>query len=364
MHSEEPDYGPGFHASHPEPYPGPYTRPHPDPYSSPYARPYAPDTGPGRHRAPAGDFGPPLDPGLSWDPAEELAFMLQDAMGEQVPKAAPHPEPPPAPAPAPPRRGTPLENLQEITASLPRLRAGTARGGPRSSGHRKVRERRRPRGRDAASYLIAAAITVITSAVSLFGGLVAYGPLRFIALTRLQTDAVSWWPLLVYGPWLAASLSVLRAALHHRRAVHSWCAVLAFSLIAMFLCVAAQTPTTAMDVTAAALPGLASLTCFQQLVRQITLTRPPRRPKRRHRVRAARPQPPGPALRTTGGTRIGRPGSDGSARSGGSGGGPDRRNPGAASLTYAISDTRPLRTPRRPGPFPQPRGSGSLRPTR
>jgi hypothetical protein len=42
-----------------------------------------------------------------------------------------------------------------------------------------------------------------------------------------------------------------------------------------------------MGRAAAALPSFASLACFQQLVRQITLTRPPRRPLRRHRLHSA-----------------------------------------------------------------------------
>jgi hypothetical protein len=96
---------------------------------------------------------------------------------------------------------------------------------------------------------------------------------------------VSWWPLLVYGPWLVASLAVLRSALHQRRAVHSWAVVLLFSAIAMLLCIA-QAPRTLSDAAAAALPGLAALVCFQQIVRQITLTRPPRRAVTpRHRQR-------------------------------------------------------------------------------
>lgn len=87
----------------------------------------------------------------------------------------------------------------------------------------------------------------------------------------------------MYGPWLVGSLSVLRAALHQRRAVHSWCVVLVFSSIAVLLCVV-QAPRTVLGTAAAALPGLAALACFQQVIRQITLTRPPMRSAPRHRV--------------------------------------------------------------------------------
>lgn len=133
---------------------------------------------------------------------------------------------------------------------------------------------------------MAALAAVIAASVSLFGGMVAYEPLRLAAVTRTRGSVVSWWPLLVYGPWLVASLAVLRAALHQRRAVHSWAVVLLFSAIAMLLCVA-EAPRTVSDAAAAALPGLASLVCFQQVIRQITLTRPPRRAVPRHRQRVA-----------------------------------------------------------------------------
>jgi hypothetical protein len=116
--------------------------------------------------------------------------------------------------------------------------------------------------------------------------MVAYGPLRLLAASRASGGMVIWWPLLVYGPWLVAALSVLRAAVHQRRAVHSWCVVLLFSATALFICVM-QSPRSLTSHVAAALPSVASLACFQQLVRQITLTRPPRRITPRHRLRAS-----------------------------------------------------------------------------
>ncbi|MFC8868893.1 hypothetical protein ACFUAC_14700 [Streptomyces sp. NPDC057148] len=229
-------------------------------------------TGTGRHRAPEQAFQQTLvPPEPGWDPAEELAFLLQDAMEQQPP--SPHAPDASALAPAP---GTPLSNLQEITAELPPLRETP-------TSHRRVR--RRVSRLRAASLFVAALAAVIAASVSLFGGMVAYEPLRLAAVTRTRGSVVSWWPLLVYGPWLVASLAVLRSALHQRRAVHSWAVVLLFSAIAMLLCVA-QAPRTLDDAAAAALPGLASLVCFQQIVRQITLTRPPRRavvPRHRQR---------------------------------------------------------------------------------
>ncbi|GGX58871.1 DUF2637 domain-containing protein [Streptomyces minutiscleroticus] len=237
------------------------------------------ETGTGRHRASDESFAQtlvPPDPG--WDPAEELAFMLQDAR-EQEDDAA-FEEVPAATAAAP---GTPLGNLHDITAELPPLREA-----PKS--HRKVR-REMSRLR-ATSLLIAALAAVVACSVSLFGGVVAYEPLRLATESRPEGAVASWWPLLIYGPWLVASLSVLRAALHRRRAVHSWVVVLLFSSIAMLLCIL-HAPRTVSDTAAAALPGLASLVCFQQLVRQVTLTRPPRRTTTpRHRLNLPSAQAP------------------------------------------------------------------------
>ncbi|MFD2121188.1 hypothetical protein ACFSNO_18600 [Streptomyces cirratus] len=83
---------------------------------------------------------------------------------------------------------------------------------------------------------------------------------------------------------MVASLSILRAALHQRRAVHSWSIVLLFSTLATLLCVA-QAPSSFAARAAATLPPVAALACLQQLVRQITLTRPPRQAVPRHRGR-------------------------------------------------------------------------------
>ncbi|MGA5202180.1 hypothetical protein [Streptomyces variegatus] len=244
--------------------------------------------GTGRHRAPARDFITPLTPpDPTWDPAEELAFILEEALGEQAARVpAPRDEDPapavdPAPVPAP---GTHMRRLQDITEELPPVRELPRR-------HRKVRARKAPGMLRTTSFLVAALTAVIASAVSLLSGMVAYDPLRLVAVSPEARGLRTWWPLLVYGPWLVGSLSVLRAALHQRRAVHSWCVVLVFSCIAVLLCVV-QAPRTILGTAAAALPGLAALACFQQVVRQITLTRPPMRSAPRHRVGQA-PVPAG-----------------------------------------------------------------------
>jgi hypothetical protein len=239
-----------------------------------YPGTYATGSGTGRHRTPVDTLysGAPLEQG--WDPVEELTYLLQDAAAEQE-------------AVVPPPRGESssgvgfngelTDNPAQTTAELPPIRR-------LSVGHRKVRVRKfHFTWLQTVSFVIAAFAAVIVSMVSVFGGMAAYAPLRHIA-SDTQSGIVPWWPLLVYGPWMVASLSVLRAALLQRRALHSWFVVLLFSSVAMMLCVA-EADRTFTGIAAAVLPALASLACFQQLVRQVTLTRPPRQSISRHRQR-------------------------------------------------------------------------------
>ncbi|MDQ0760934.1 DUF2637 domain-containing protein [Streptomyces canus] len=202
----------------------------------------------------------------SWDPAEELAHLLQAQTAEQELAEVPLYE-----------DGFLPEQEPVFTPEGPAMR-------PRPPAHRRIRTPRMLLSRmQTVSFLVASMASVIVAMVSVFSGIVAYDPLREVA-TGVPAHSVAdrWWPLMVYGPWMVSSLSVLRAALHRRRAAHSWCIVMFFSAVAMALCVI-QAPRTLPGIAAAALPAIAALTCFHQLVRQITLTRPPRKAARRHR---------------------------------------------------------------------------------
>ncbi|MGX1887543.1 DUF2637 domain-containing protein [Streptomyces sp. NPDC055287] len=227
---------------------------------------------------------------VHWDPAEELAYLLHEAIETETTAS-----PPPADAdesPATEGAGAPLAGLAEITAELAPLRPSPSRR------RRAPRKRRRAMGAlRTASFLLAALAAVMVSMVCVFSGMVAYDPLRHLAKYRTSAGVVGCWPLLVYGPWTVASLSILRAALHRRRAAHSWAVVLLFSTVSMLLCVA-QAPHTPVDAATAALPSLAALACFQQLVRQITLTRPPRQANPRHRDRKSPARRPAHRTRT------------------------------------------------------------------
>ncbi|MDQ1045721.1 DUF2637 domain-containing protein [Streptomyces sp. V4I2] len=202
----------------------------------------------------------------NWDPAEELAYLLQAQTAEQQLAEGP------------------LYEDGFLPEQEPVFSPEGSAMRPRRPGHRRVRTPKMLLSRmQTVSFLVASLASVVVAMVSVFSGIVAYDPLREVA-TEVPAHSVAdrWWPLLVYGPWMVSSLSVLRAALHRRRAAHSWCIVMFFSAVAMALCVI-QAPRTLPDIAAAALPAVAALTCFHQLVRQITLTRPPRKAARRHR---------------------------------------------------------------------------------
>ncbi|MCH5671524.1 DUF2637 domain-containing protein [Streptomyces gilvus] len=200
-----------------------------------------------------------------WDPAEELAQLLRSGgTGEW---AGPYLD---------------AGRLLSETATASAAVASTVPHRP--SRHRRVQGRQGGLSWSrTTSFLVAAVASVIVAMVSVFGGMVAYHPLSEVAIGDPARSGVdSWWPLLIYGPWMVASLSILRAALHRRRAAHSWCAVTFFSAVAVALCVV-DAPKTFPHAATAALPAIAALTCFHQLVRQITLTRPPRKGTPRHR---------------------------------------------------------------------------------
>ncbi|MEW2396608.1 DUF2637 domain-containing protein [Streptomyces sp. NPDC046862] len=214
----------------------------------------------------------PLD--ASWDPAEELAYLLRDQAAAE--SAAFPPEPAVGESGEEMPTAERLAGLAQVTEELTRVRP--------VPGHRRVTPRKPALSAlQKTSYLIVAMAAVVVSMVSVLGGVITYDPLRRLPGPHAAYGAGGLWPLLVYGPWTVATLSILRAALHRRRAAHSWSVVLFFSGVTMLLCIA-EAPRTIPGVATAALPSLAALACFQQLVRQITLTRPPRKTVRRHRT--------------------------------------------------------------------------------
>ncbi|MFF4426417.1 hypothetical protein ACFY04_37660 [Streptomyces sp. NPDC001549] len=249
---------------------------------------------------------------LQWDPVEELANLLQEN-----------------PSPGHPESFTRVGyddtgdtvSTFGLVAGLRQTQAPAERPPKRaSSGHRRNASRKPVATLlQTGSLFTAVLVAVIAALVSVLSGMAICDALRHSAGLHTAREVVSWWPLLIYGPWTVASLSILRSALHQRRALHSWSIVLLFSTLATLLCVA-QAPRTLAAETSSALPAIAALACFQQLVRQITLTRPPRQTAPRHR------NPPASVL------GAGQPAT---ARSG-----PDAVRPG-----YSAADRRTGRSP-------------------
>lgn len=226
-----------------------------------------------QHPAPGQPLGGPGEANRPWDPVEELAGLLQEsaAGGQREPLT---------------RGGF---DRTGDTAGTIGLVAGLKHSAPErpparaSGGHR----RNLPKSPvmtllQTGSLFTATLVGAIAAVVSILSGVAICDTLRHSAGPQTAREVVSWWPLLIYGPWMVASLSILRSALHQRRALHSWSIVLLFSTLATLLCVA-QAPRTIAGGAASALPAVAALACFQQLVRQITLTRPPRQAAPRHR---------------------------------------------------------------------------------
>ncbi|WP_394427351.1 DUF2637 domain-containing protein [Streptomyces sp. SGAir0957] len=234
-------------------------------------------------------------PAVYWDPTEELAHLLGEAIEETHALL----DPPEQVEPIPDAANTSPELADHAGSGADGEEA--AAGGVNAADLSPVRQvglprrtrprRRRPRYRlpggllRLTSLLIAAAAAALVCGVCIFSGVVSYQPLREVAVHHTDPFSTDAWPLLVYGPWTVASLSVLRAGLHRRRAAHSWAVVLLFSLVAMALCITQAAPHP-LDAATAALPAVAALACFQQLMRQITLSRPPRQTRSRHRTRS------------------------------------------------------------------------------
>ncbi|MER7397690.1 DUF2637 domain-containing protein [Streptomyces sp. NPDC000151] len=115
---------------------------------------------------------------------------------------------------------------------------------------------------------------LIVIAVSILGALATYPSLRALAGGVAPRHIADLWPLLIYGPWIAATLSILRARAYRRRTAQSWLVVIFFAAVAMLLCIA-HTPATPAGITVAGLPPVTVLLCFHQLVRQLDLSPAP-----------------------------------------------------------------------------------------
>ncbi|WP_052441825.1 DUF2637 domain-containing protein [Streptacidiphilus anmyonensis] len=108
--------------------------------------------------------------------------------------------------------------------------------------------------------------------VCLLGWMLSYGALRYAASYPFSQELSELWPAIVYGPWLASCLSVLRAAAHGHRVTHSWVTVILFACFSMGLSIAAV-PRTLPDMLVVGLPTLSSVVSLHQLVRRLASSR-------------------------------------------------------------------------------------------
>ncbi|MGP3976708.1 DUF2637 domain-containing protein [Streptomyces sp. 8N114] len=156
--------------------------------------------------------------------------------------------------------------------------------------HRKERplERVKQKSREELSWrriLSAFSVTLtalIVVLVSFLGAKASYPSLYDLAQESAPPSVAHAWPLLIYAPWVAATLSILRTRAYRRRTVHSWLVVLFFAAVASLLCVA-DAPATPAGIAVAGLPPITALLCFHQLVRQLDLPPVPAAPSRHAR---------------------------------------------------------------------------------
>ncbi|MFJ3229713.1 DUF2637 domain-containing protein [Streptomyces sp. NPDC086787] len=177
----------------------------------------------------------------NWDLDEELAQMLA---------TAPVPEPVHEPAPRPDHRS----GRRRLRAESQLLDGG---------------------GRALHVTLLIAAILVCAACMLGWSIAYSYGQLHGIASSVLPPELARWWPLMVYGPWFVAALSIVRATVQRRRTWRSWCVMLTASAMAVALSVshASHSPLAYVMV---GLPPITALVCFWELVGQVSSRSRPR----------------------------------------------------------------------------------------
>lgn len=190
---------------------------------------------------------------MQWDPVEELAQMLSAGS-----TARSEPVPPPRPT-----------------------------GGP---GHRKMRrqlhaEPGQPPENQRNTPVTILIATISVCAVCMLGWSFSYSyvQLRTTASSVLPERLAQWWPLTVYGPWLVAALSVLRATVQGRSARGSWCVLLGASAMAVSLCIS-HAPHTLLSLIIFGIPPITALVCFWEIVGQVS----PKAAKPRHAAHGRR----------------------------------------------------------------------------
>ncbi|MFH8386753.1 DUF2637 domain-containing protein [Kitasatospora sp. NPDC018058] len=144
---------------------------------------------------------------------------------------------------------------------------------PQLIAHRRERHERLARRRsDIVGSVIGFLTATIVTVVCILGWMISYHPLQDVALSQLPRGLSQYWPVVVYGPWMTASLSVLRAALGGHKVANSWTVILVFAGIASLLCIV-DSPSTMPEAVIAGLPPVTAVVSLQQMVRHLLVTR-------------------------------------------------------------------------------------------
>jgi hypothetical protein len=179
-----------------------------------------------------------------WDPVEELAQMLSDASAAAADPAA-----------VPPG----------------------ARHRHRTSRRRDGEDSPCADGGQRATHVTVLIAVIALAALAMLGWSITYSydQLRTVAASVLSPRFARWWPLTVYGPWLVAALSVLRAAAEQRSARRSWGIILGTSATAVALC-AGPSSRSLLALVITGIPPVTALVCFWELVGQVSVRQRPR----------------------------------------------------------------------------------------
>ncbi|MGW6909313.1 DUF2637 domain-containing protein [Streptomyces sp. NPDC054940] len=208
--------------------------------------------------------GPTTISSEAWDPDAELAQMLNTTHGMDLD--------PPAPL---------LDSGTRLLDRDARLLGDTRpldRDRDRDTRPRRPVNRRRPQAgarilggnpRIITVAVLVAAITVCAVTMLTWSISYSYDQLRTIALLVVSPKLGEWWPLTVYGPWLLAGLSILRASVQRRTARRSWAVMLVSSGVAVALCIG-QSPHSLLAMVVVGIPPITALVCFRELVGQFS----------------------------------------------------------------------------------------------
>ncbi|BBC34948.1 hypothetical protein SGFS_062420 [Streptomyces graminofaciens] len=178
-------------------------------------------------------------------------------------------------------------DLDEELAQILYTPQGVGLVPPPPDSHRRPRRpasRRRPRSgvhvfagksRIVTVAFLIATITMCAVAMLYWSISYSYNQLHTIALIVVSEKMARWWPFTVYGPWLVAGLSIVRASVQNRTARRSWAVMLISSGTAAALCIG-QSPSSLLAMVVAGFPPITALVCFRELIGQFSSRYGPR----------------------------------------------------------------------------------------